>query len=96
MDEFIVIKVMNEAMLRLKKSKNEDYTKNKKIKEFFKDEALFFKVKKDIAIAILSNVGVDNEKLEETYQKLINKSMYDKLIKEGKIKSTDDLIIKYN
>ena len=32
MDEFVVIKVMNEAMLRLKKSKNEDFTKNEKIK----------------------------------------------------------------
>ena len=33
MDEFIVIKVMNESMLSLKRDKNMDYTINKKIKE---------------------------------------------------------------
>lgn len=48
MDEFVVIKVMNEAMLRLKKSKNEDSTKNEKIKEFLQDEAIFFKIRKEI------------------------------------------------
>lgn len=42
MDEFIVIKVMNEAMIRLKKSKSEDCTKNEKIKQFLQDEAIFF------------------------------------------------------
>lgn len=96
MDEFIVIKVMNEAMLRLKKSKNEDYTKNEKLKEYLEDEALFFKVKKDNAIKILISVGVNSEKLEETYQKLTNKNLYYKLIQEGKLKSTDNLTIKYN
>ena len=33
MDEFIVIKVMNEAMLRLKKNKNEYYKKNEELKK---------------------------------------------------------------
>lgn len=96
MDEFVVIRVMNEAMLRLKKSKNEDYTVNQEIKEALKDEALFFKVKKDIALKILISIGVSNERLEVTYQKLITKSMHDRLIQTGKIKATDNLIIKYN
>ena len=46
MDEFIVIKVMNEATLRLKKSKNEDFSINDKIKQLLQDEAIFFKIKK--------------------------------------------------
>lgn len=32
MDKFTVIKIMNEATLRLKMSKNENYEENKKIK----------------------------------------------------------------
>ena len=65
MDEFIVIKVMNESMLRLKRDKNMDYTINEKIKE-------------------------------EVYKKLTNKNMYDKLVREGKINTTDKLTIKYD
>ncbi len=95
MDEFIVIKVMNEAMLRLKKNKNEDYKKNEELKKYLEDEALFFRIKKAYAIEILNIVGVAEDKLEETYQKLTNKEMYDRLIKNGKINSSDDLVIKY-
>lgn len=97
MDKFVIIKIMNEAMLRLKMSKNEDCEKNEKIKEFLEDEALFFKIKKEIAIKVLTNVGVKEEKLEETYQKLIEKNMYDNLIRKGIIDPKDDnLIVKYN
>ena len=96
MDEFIVIKVMNEAMLRLKKSKNENYVINDKIKKHLEDEALFFKINKDTAIKVLISVGVSEDKLEETYLKLIKKEMYDKLVRKGKIKSTDNLVVKYN
>lgn len=97
MDKFVIIKIMNEAMLRLRKNKNEDCEKNQKIKEFLEDEALFFKIKKEIAIKVLTNVGVKEEKLEETYQKLIEKNMYDNLIRKGKIAPEDDnLIVKYN
>lgn len=97
MDKFVIIKVMNEAMIRLKKSKNEDYKRNEKIKEFLSDESLFFKIKKETAIKVLTNVGVKEEKLEETYQKLIEKNTYDNLIRKGKIDPKDDnLIIKYN
>ena len=97
MDKFIIIKIMNEAMIRLKTSKNENCEKNEKIKEFLEDEALFFKIKKETALKVLINVGVNEEKLEETYQKLTEKNMYDKLIRKGKIDPKDDtLTVKYN
>ena len=96
MDKFVVIKVMNEAMIRLRRSKNEDCEKNEK-KKFLEDEALFFKIKKETAIRILISVGVKTEKLEETYQKLIEKDVYENLIRKGKINSNDNkLIVKYN
>lgn len=96
MNEFVVIKVMNEATLRLLKSKNENYEKNEKLKEYFKDEAFFFKIDKEKALKVLIIVGVSNDKLEETYQKIISKNMYDTLVREGKINNNDNLIVKYN
>ena len=65
MDKFIIIKIMNEAMIRLKTSKNENCEKNEKIKEFLEDEALFFKIKKETALKVLINVGVNEEKLDK-------------------------------
>ena len=70
MNEFIVVKVMNEAMLRLKKSKNEDCTKNEIIKKYLEDENFFNKIGKNKAMKILEYVGVTEDKLEETYDKL--------------------------
>ncbi len=97
MDKFTVIKIMNEATLRLKMSKNENYEENKKIKEFLEDEALFFKIKKETALKLLTRIGVNKEMLEETYQKLINPTVYNNLIQKGKINSKDsNLKIKYN
>lgn len=97
MDKFVIIKVMNEAMIRLKMSKNENCERNETIKKFLEDEAIFFKIKKETAIKVLTNVGVKEEKLEETYQKLIQRDMYYNLIRKGKIDPKDDkLIVKYN
>lgn len=97
MDKFVVIKVMNEATLRLKMSKNENYEENKKIKEFLEDEALFFKIKKETALKVLISVGVNKDNLEETYQKLIEKNVYNNLIQKGKIDPKDpNLKVKYN
>lgn len=96
MDEFIIIKVMNESMLRLKKDKNRDYTINKKIKELLEDETLFFRIIKRNAISLLDSVGVANDKLEEVYKKLTDKKIYNKLVEEGKINANDKLTIKYN
>ena len=73
MDEIIVVKVMNEAMLRLKKNKNEDYSINERIRHDLEDRELFLKISKKEALMILSNVGVSNGKLEEMYEKLMAK-----------------------
>ena len=78
MDEFIVIKVMNEAMLKLKKSKNEDFTINEKIKEYLNDKEFFSKVSKDSAMKVLISAGVAKDKLDDTYKKLISSRFYDK------------------
>ena len=87
MDEFIVIKVMNESMLRTKKGRNEEYSINEEIKKTLEDEALFFKVSKETALKILTNVGVAKDMLEETYVKLTNKEVYNKLLSKGILKN---------
>lgn len=97
MDEFIVIKVMNEAMQRLLESKGESSIKNQKIKEYLQDEAIFYKISKEKVFKVLLTVGVKSEQLENTYKKLVNPSVYYKLVREGKINVNDkSLVIKYS
>lgn len=97
MNEFMVIDVMNEAMIETLKSKKENCETNLKIKEALKDEALFFKIDKKNAFEILKKVGVKQEQLENVYKKLISANNYHDLLKKGKIKENDDsLLIKYN
>lgn len=97
MNEFKVIDVMNEAMLNLLKNRNANYEKNVKIKEYLKDEALFFKINKLNAYEILQNVGVKQEKLENVYKKLTSSDVFYDLLNRGKINVDDDnLIVKYN
>ena len=90
MDEFVVIKVMNDAMIKLLKSKKEDYTNNEKLKEYLQDPALFFKISKDTALKILTCVGVKQQQLEIVYKKLTEPKIYNNLIQNGKIESNND------
>ena len=97
MNEFKVINIMNEAMLRMLKDKNGDYEKNVKIKEHLKDEAFFFKIDRLDAFKILQYVGVKQEQLENVYKKLISPNIFYDLVNSGKIKANDEkIIIKYD
>ena len=96
MDEFKVIVVMNEAMLKTLKDKNENYDKNLKIKEYLNDEAFFFKIDKLNALKILKCVGVKQDQLENVYEKLTSPNMFYDLINKGKINNNDEnLVVKY-
>lgn len=97
MDEFKLILVMNEAMLKLLKDKNSNYEENLKIQKYLEDEAFFFKITKENAYKILKNVGVRNESLEDVYKKLTSPNMFYSLLNNGKLKADDNnLIIKYD
>ena len=97
MDEFKVIDVMNEAMLKLLKDKNANYEENLKIKKYLEDEAIFFKISKPNAYKILQNVGVKQEKLEDVYKKLTSPNVFYDLLNRSKIKADDNnIIIKYD
>lgn len=97
MDEFILIKVMNEAMQRLLKDKGENTEKNDKIEEFLQDEAIFYKISKEHAFKVLTSVGVVKEELDNIYGKLVCPAKYFKLINENKLNPNDPAIrIKFN
>lgn len=96
MNEFNIIVVMNESMLKLLQSKNKDFEINLKIKEALKDESLFFRIRKSNAYKILKNVGIKETQLENVYQKLISSEMFYDLLNKGKIdKNDNNLVIKY-
>ena len=96
-DEFKVIVVMNEAMLKLLKDKNVSYEENLKIRKYLEDETIFFKINKVEAYKILQNVGVKQENLENVYKKLISPNVFYDLLNRGKLKANDaNIIIKYN
>lgn len=97
MNEFKIIIVMNESMLKLLKDKNADYSVNLKIRKKLEDEALFFKINQTEAFEILKNVGVKQKNIENVYKKLISPDEFYTLLNNGKISINEkDLIIKYD
>ncbi len=95
-DEIKVIEIMNDAMIELLKDQNKNYEKNLKIKQYLKDEAIFFKINKTNAYKILENVGVKQEQLEIVYKKLTSPNVFYDLLHRGKIEANDEnLVVKY-
>lgn len=95
-NEFIVIDVMNEAMIKTLSQKKENCEENIKIREYLKDEAFFFKTDKENAYRVLKNVGVKEENISSVYNKLVSQNMFYELINRGKInKDESDLVVKY-
>ena len=97
LDELKVIDVMNEAMIKLLKTKNANFEQNLKIRKYLGDETIFFKINKVDAFRILKNVGVKEENLDKVYKKLISPNVFYNLLNRGKIKENqENLIIKYD
>ena len=89
------IKIMNDTMIVYLKKLGINYQRNEIIKKIFDDDACFFKMDKDDAFLILSEVGIQDN-IEETYAKLISNDVYYDLYKKGKIDRNDsNLVIKY-
>jgi len=96
-DEFKVISVMNEAMLKLLEYKNANCDDNLKIRKYLEDETIFFKIDKLKAYEILKKVGVKQEQLENVYNKLTTSEVFYDLLNRGKLNADDEnIIIKYD
>lgn len=97
MNEFKLIVVMNQAMLKTLKDKNVNYEENLKIQKYLEDESYFFKINKLEAYKILESVGVRDASLEDVYKKLTSPNMFYDLLNQGKININDNsLIVKYD
>lgn len=96
MNEFMVIAIMNEAMLIEKMDKKQNCEMNARIKQILEDEAIFFKISKEDSFKLLNSVGVKDNSLEQVYKKLTSLNMFYSLLRAGKIKEDDNtLIVKY-
>lgn len=94
MNEFTMMKYMNETTIIYLKKKSESVEKNEKIQQMLEDEAFFFKIPKDKALKILELIGVEKEQLEEEYEKLVSKKEFF-LLKNKGINIDDSFVVKY-
>lgn len=90
------LRLMNETTIIYLKKLNKNTRRNEIIKEILKDEACFFKMKKEDALVVLEDVGVSKNKLEEIYSEVIATDNFYELYNNGKIRIDDkELVIKY-
>ena len=96
-NEFKVVTIMNDAMLKTLKENQQNYDQNLKIQKYLEDETFFFKIKKEDAQNVLKKIGVQEGQLENVYKKLTSPNIYYELLNCGKIKENDNnIIIKYD
>lgn len=96
MNQIKGIRLLNEATITYLQKMGLSTERNEIIKKILMDETCFFKMNKSDAFIILTDIGIEKEKLEETYLRLISKDEYFYLQKKGKISENDkDLKIKY-
>jgi len=91
------LKVMNYSIIDCMKAKGIILKRNMLIKEILKDEACFFKMEKKEAIVVLKNLKVSDGMIEDTYQKLTDRSEFYRLCNSGIINQNEkSLKIRYN
>ena len=90
------LKLLNKSKLEYLKKVGGDYNYNQIISEILEDKACFFKIQKKDATNILKHIGIQADKIDETYTGLTSIDEFYYLIKCGYIKADDvNLIIKY-
>lgn len=90
------LRLINEANIQYLKKINENFKRNEIIKEILNDDACFFKMNKNEAYMLLSEIGILDEHIENIYQKLISTDEFYYLYKSKKIDLKDEeVIIKY-
>ena len=90
------LRLINEANIQYLKKINENLKRNEIIKEILNDDACFFKMNKDEAYMLLSEIGILDEHIENIYQKLISTDEFYYLYKSKKIDLKDEeVLIKY-
>ena len=95
-NEFKVIVMMNEAMIKLLNNKKVSCEENLRIRECLSDESFFFRTTRENALSVLKSVGIKPEKIQSVYATLTAPSVYYDLLQSGKIQIDDNsLTIKF-
>jgi len=90
------IQLMNEAQIAYLKKMGRSTKNNEIVEKILEDEACFFKMEKEDALRVLSQIGVAHDKLDKIYENMISKQQYYDLDNRGKINKDDkELKIKY-
>lgn len=93
---FECLNIMNETNINYKIEKKLDCTFDIEIRDMLKDEAVFFKIQKEKAYQMLQYMGIKNEFIDNTYEKLISPEIFYNLLYYKKIDINDkNLLIKY-
>lgn len=93
---FECLNIMNETNINYKIEKKLDCTFDIEIRDMLKDEAVFFKIQKGKAYQMLQYMGIKNEFIDNTYEKLISPEIFYNLLYYKKIDINDkNLLIKY-
>ena len=69
---FECLNIMNETNISYKIKKKEDCTFDLEIRDMLKDDTIFFKIPKRKAYQMLQYMGIKNEFIDNTYEKLIS------------------------
>ena len=93
---FECLNIMNETNINYKIEKKLDCTFDIEIRDMLKDEAVFFKIQQGKAYQMLQYMGIKNEFIDNTYEKLISPEIFYNLLYYKKIDINDkNLLIKY-
>ena len=73
------LRLLNAATINALKISRKATKRNELIDKILQDDACFFKMKKEDAIDILSDIGVQKNRIEFLYQSLISEDSYNKI-----------------
>ena len=80
------LKLMNYIKIDCLKELQQDTTRNELVKQILKDDEWINKIKKEDAFIIFKDIGIDEEKFEETYKDLLYESKVKNKVSENLLK----------
>ena len=92
------LKLMNYIKIDCLKELQQDTTRNELVKQILKDDEWINKIKKEDAFIIFKDIGIDEEKFEETYKDLLYESkvknkVSENLLKEDKEENEEQIVV---
>ena len=80
------LKLMNYTKIDCLKELQQDTTRNELVKQILKDDEWINKIKREDAFIIFKDIGIDEEKFEETYKDLLYENKVKNKVSENLLK----------